>query len=149
LFGIAGLLAAMMIAAAVGIDRSSFDALPLTVPFWIAGGVFFMLAAWETHSVRWARISESGVVLGRRFAFFNRVKRFRRNDAQCARRQDPMSLMSQFNRPDPVKGVEIVYRKGAFLLPVTSDAEANWIIQLLNDRLRRDSIDATSDEDQG
>jgi hypothetical protein len=125
--------------ALVKADGSSFYALPWTVPFWFVGIGLLAVFTWKTETVRTIQIDASTLTFESRWFIFRRRQRIRRDDVQCARRQDRYRLINPFDEPNPVLGVEIICRKRLILLPVESDAEVLWMIQALNDFLTLNS----------
>jgi hypothetical protein len=117
-------------------EQSSLDALPLTVPFWLIGISMYALVSWDMRRIRTLRINAAEVIFDVRWLFYHCVRRLSRSDVQCARRQDRPTPRA-FSDRISAQGVELVYRGGTLRLPAENAAEADWMIEALNDFLDR------------
>ncbi len=113
------------------------------------------LALWSKFGVVVIRINQRTALFETRCLFFHFDQEIALEELQFAKPEETITFNSlatrsaqsrAMNRPAP--GVAIVYRDGAFLFPVSTEAEGVWLVSLINrflDRHRRtDGSDAAA-----
>lgn len=107
-----------------------------SIPFWIVGFGMLGGVVWKARCTRTVRLDAEGMVAGRRCSWWSRTRHTPIEDLQHARVYAPAVRSEQH----PQLAVEIVHSGGAFVLPVDSAAEQDWLSAEINgflDALRK------------
>ena len=103
-----------------------------STPFWIVGFLMLGSALWMARGTRMVYLDASVAYTELRCLVWRRRRTIDRNAVQHARKGAAPVRSSNADTPF---SAEIVYEKGLFRIPCTSEPELNWLIDQINDFL--------------
>ena len=96
----------------------------------------FALVLHQAGKNREICVGSDGVLVRFQSPVYRRRYRIPRIDVQVARRQEAYALVKEPYGKHPCRGLELIYRDGSIVFPVDSDAEGDWLVDVVNDELR-------------
>jgi hypothetical protein len=105
-----------------------------STPFWIVGFVMLGGVAWSAFGTKRVQLDANELRTETRCLLYFRRRTIDRMQVQCARRHVPKTQ----DQNTSYYGAEIIFEKGSYLLPADDEAEADWLIAIINDSLKYD-----------
>jgi hypothetical protein len=106
-----------------------------SIPFWIIGFVMLGGIAWSVFGTKRVQLDSNELRTETRCLLYSKRRTIDRTQVQCARAYVP-KVQSQQSPNTNYYGAEIIFEKGSYLLPADDDAEATWLIAVINDFLQ-------------
>ena len=108
-----------------------------SIPFWIIGFVMLGGVAWSVFGTKRVQIDANELRTETRCLLYSKRRTLERTQVQCARAYVPKYQSQGQNAMNTTSyGAEIIFEKGSYLLPADDDAEAAWLIAVINDFLK-------------
>ncbi len=133
-FWTAGALGAFWGGNGLRLENACFAA--FSTPFWLIGFGMFASVLWMARGTRTVCLDASRIVTELRCLLFRRRRRLDRSMVQCAREGVRSAKSNDVSQTYFPFSAEIIYAKGSFKLPCTSEAEQRWLIALINGFLK-------------